>query len=62
MGTADTSTPAAVPIIDPDTYELHDGLRECTLAVFTDAKANATMRSFVDFVYTVCLSTVAATV
>jgi hypothetical protein len=55
MDTADTSTPAAVPIIDPDTFGRFEGLRETTLATFTDAKANATVRAFVDFVYTVCL-------
>ena len=46
---------APVPVIDPDAFEEFEGLRETTLAVFTDAKVNTLLREFVDFVYTVCL-------
>ncbi len=46
---------ARVPVIDPDAFEEYDGLRESTLAVFTDAKVNTLLREFVDFIYTVCL-------
>lgn len=46
---------AQVPVIDPAAFEEYDGLRESTLAVFTDAKVNTLLREFVDFVYTVCL-------
>jgi len=46
---------APVPVIDPAAFEEYEGLRETTLAVFTDAKVNTLLREFVDFVYTVCL-------
>lgn len=46
---------APVPILDPDAFERFEGWRETTLAVFTDAKANATIRNMADFIYTVCL-------
>ena len=46
---------ARVPVIDPAAFDEFDGLRETTLAIFTDAKVNTLLREFVDFVYTVCL-------
>jgi hypothetical protein len=46
---------AVPPIIDPDTFERFEGFRETTLALFTDAKANETLRRMADFLYTVCL-------
>ena len=49
------STIAAVPVIDPETFEHFEEMRETTLATFSDAKVNATLRAFVDFVHTVCL-------
>src|SRR5436190_23426018 len=52
---ADAPTFAPVPIIDPDAFERFEGLRETTLALFTDAKVNSTLRAFVDFVYTIAL-------
>jgi len=52
---ADVPTFAPVPIIDPDAFERFEGLRETTLALFTDAKVNSTLRAFMDFVYTIAL-------
>jgi hypothetical protein len=46
---------APVPILDPDAFERFEGWRETTLAVFTDAKANATIRAMAELIYTVCL-------
>jgi hypothetical protein len=56
-GTPDTPAPTAAvpPIIDPDAFERFEGWRETTLAVFTEPTANATLRAFAEFIYTVCL-------
>lgn len=55
-GREETTVQAAIPpIIDPDAFERFEGFRETTLAIFTDAKANATLRGMADFIYTVCL-------
>jgi hypothetical protein len=51
----DVPTFAPVPIIDPDAFERFEGWRETTLAVFTDAKANATLRAMADLIYTIAL-------
>jgi hypothetical protein len=52
----ETAVQAAVPpTIDPDHFERFEGFRETTLAIFTDVKANATLRGMADFIYTVCL-------
>ena len=50
-----TEQAAAPPILDPDAFLEYEGLRETTLALFTDAKANTTLRNMVDFVYTISL-------
>jgi hypothetical protein len=50
-----TSQPAVPPILDPDAFERFEGFRETTLALFTDAKANATLRAMADFIYTISL-------
>lgn len=51
------TTPGAAvpPIIDPDAFERFEGWRETTLAIFTEPTANATLRAFAEFIYTVCL-------
>jgi hypothetical protein len=50
--TRSKTVPAAVPpVIDPDRYERFEGLRETTLASFTDPEANAALRSVIDLVY-----------
>jgi len=46
---------AVPPVIDPDAFERFEGFRETTLALFTDAKANATLRSMADFIFTISL-------
>ena len=43
------------PVIDPDHYGRFEGLRETTLATFTDPVANAALRTVVDLVYTMAL-------
>jgi hypothetical protein len=52
-------TPAAVPpVIDPTAYERHEGLRETTLAYFTDPEDNAALRHVGDMLYTMALEMV----
>ena len=50
-----TATAAVPPIIDPDAFERFEGFRETTLALFTDATANATLRAMVKLIYSLSL-------
>jgi len=48
--------PAAVPpILDPDDYELHEGLRETTLAFFTQPEDNRALRQVGQLLYSMAL-------
>lgn len=50
---SDPDAVAAVPpVLDPDLFERFEGLRETTLAVFTDPVWNATLRCLIDLLYT----------
>jgi hypothetical protein len=44
MPDRDESTPAPIPIIDPDSWEEGEGFRETLLLHFTEPAANATLR------------------
>jgi hypothetical protein len=52
-------SPAAVPpILDPAAYERHEGLRETTLAYFTDPEDNAALRHLGQLLYGMALETI----
>lgn len=51
-----TDVAAAVPpVLDPDSWERSEGLRETTLAVFTEPELNAGLRLVFDRLYTMAL-------
>jgi len=49
------ATAAVPPVIDPDRWEDFEGLRETTLAYFTEPAANATLRGLGALLYTLVL-------
>lgn len=56
----DGSEPAVAavpPVIDPATYERYEGLRETTLAYFTDPEDNAALRQVGQLLYSMALET-----
>jgi hypothetical protein len=46
---------AVPPVLDPDRWERHEGMRETTLAVFTEPRLNAALRTVWDLWYTMAL-------
>jgi len=53
------ASPAAVPpILDPELYERHEGLRETTLAYFTDPQDNAALRHIGQLLYSMALESI----
>ncbi len=55
MGTDDTRPAAPVATIPPDRFEDFEGFRETTLAVFTDPRANAALRTVGGLLYAISL-------
>lgn len=55
MAKSRSSSGAVSPVIDPATFERHEGFRESTLAVFTEPRLNEALRVVGGELYTIAL-------